>query len=161
MPILNRDKATRSLRRNQALFAMLLEGVTVAEARSMRDGADGWNAVEIMCHLADFESIFFDRARTMLAQDNPGFPKVDQLELVESNRYSQQELEPTWRRWSREREAFIDWLEGLEDEALARPGMHPETGDMTILQLAINTVLHDIDHMEQLGRVLGRGVRAP
>lgn len=160
MPILNRDKAARSLRKNQALFAMWLEGVTAAEARTLRDGADGWNAVEIMCHLADFESIFLDRARKMLAEDNPRFPRVDQLGLVESNRYAAQELEPTWRRWSREREAFIDWLEGLDDVALARPGTHTETGDMTILQLAINTVLHDIDHMEQLGRVLGRGNRA-
>jgi len=161
MPILNREKAARSLRKNQGLFAMLLEGVTASDSVSLRDGGDGWNAVEIMCHLADFERIFFNRARKMLVEDNPRFPKVDQLELVETKRYAEQELEPTWRRWSREREAFINWLEGLDDEALARPGIHPETGDMTILQLAINTVLHDIDHMEQLGRVLGRGVRAP
>ena len=157
MPILNRDKALRSLRKNQGLIAMLLDGVTGADARSLRDGAEGWNAVEIMCHLADFEGIFFDRARRMLVEDNPRFPPVDQLELVEKNRYAVQALDPVWRRWSREREAFIAWLEELDDEALARPGIHPETGDMTILQLAINTVLHDIDHMEQLGRVLGRG----
>ncbi len=160
MPILNRDKALRSLRKNQGLFAMLLQGVSAAASRSLRDGAEGWNAVEIMCHLADFESIFFDRARRMLVEDNPRFPSVDQLELVKANRYADQNLEATWRRWSREREAFIDWLAGLEDEALTRPGVHPETGDMTILQLAINTVLHDIDHMEQLGRVLGRGSQA-
>lgn len=160
MPILNRDKALRSLRKDRELLSMLLAGVTGEEARSLRDGADGWNAVEILCHLADFESIFFERARTMLAQDNPHFPSVDQLALVGTNRYSEQDLDDVWRRWTREREAFIDWLAGLDEEQLARPGVHPETGDMTILQLAINTVLHDIDHLEQLGRVLGRGARA-
>lgn len=160
MPILNRDKALRSLRKDRELLSMLLDGVSQEEALSRRDGADGWNAVEIMCHLADFESIFFDRARTMLVQDNPRFTKVDQLALVETNRYSEQDLGATWRRWTREREAFIDWLESLEDEALERAGIHPETGAMTILQLAINTVLHDIDHLEQLGRVLGRGAGA-
>ena len=49
------------------------------------------------------------------------------------------------------------WLEGLDEAQLARPGIHPETGAMTILHLAINTVLHDVDHMEQISRVLGRG----
>lgn len=160
MPILNRDKALRSLRKDRELLSMLLDGVSQEEALSRRDGADGWNAVEILCHLADFERIFFERARSMLAQDNPRFPSVDQLALVESNRYSEQELDDVWRRWTREREAFIDWLGGLDDEQLARPGVHPETGAMTILQLAINTVLHDVDHLEQLGRVLGRGAGA-
>lgn len=160
MPILNRDKALRSLRKDRELLSMLLENVSQEEALSLRDGADGWNAVEILCHLADFESIFFERARSMLAQDNPRFPPVDQLALVETNRYSERELDDVWRRWARERGAFIDWLGGLDDEQLARPGVHPETGDMTILQLAINTVLHDIDHLEQLGRVLGRGAGA-
>lgn len=160
MPILNREKALRSLRKDRELLSMMLAGMSQEDALAPRDGPGGWNALEVLCHLADFESIFFERARTMLAQDNPRFPSVDQLALVESKRYAEQDLDATWRRWRRERDAFIDWLEGLDEAQLARPGVHPETGDMTILQLAINTVLHDIDHLEQLGRLSGRGAMA-
>ena len=157
MPILNREKALRCLRKDRILLAALLEGLDQQVALDLRDGPDGWCLLDILCHLADFERIFADRARTMLAQDNPRFPHVDQLALVVANNYAQQDLDATWQTWLLKREAFITWLEGLDETQMARPGVHPETGAMTILHLAINTVLHDVDHMEQISRVLGRG----
>ncbi len=160
MPILNREKALRSLRKNRVLLAGLLEGLDQQAALDLRDGPGGWCLLEILCHLTDFECIFAERARSMLTQDEPRFPHVDQLALVVANNYARQDLDATWQRWLQRREAFIIWLEGLDEAQLARPGIHPETGAMTILHLAINTVLHDIDHMEQISRVLGRGSQA-
>ncbi len=157
MPILNREKALRCLRKDRVLLAGLLEGLDQQAALDLRDGPDGWCLLDIICHLADFERIFAGRARSMLAQDEPRFPAVDHLALVVANNYAQQDLNATWQRWLQAREAFINWLEGLDEAQLARPGIHPETGAMTILHLAINTVLHDVDHMEQISRVIGRG----
>ena len=74
MPILNREKALRCLRKDRVLLAGLLEGLGQQAALELRDGPDGWCLLDILCHLTDFERIFADRARSMLAQDEPRFP---------------------------------------------------------------------------------------
>ena len=56
-------------RKSQALLAMLLSGVDQTTGTTLRDGADGWNCVEVLCHLRDFEEITLRRIR--LITNNP------------------------------------------------------------------------------------------
>jgi hypothetical protein len=50
------------------------------------------------------------------------------------------------------REGLITLLDSLTSEQWRRPGLHPQQGPATVLDVAINIGLHDIDHLEQLVR---------
>jgi hypothetical protein len=44
----------------------------------------------------------------------------------------------------------------LTDGDLQRPGLHPDLGPVTLGQLLATWVTHDLDHITQIARVLGR-----
>ena len=44
----------------------------------------------------------------------------------------------------------------LEPADLARTGLHPELGRVTLGQLLATWVAHDLDHLVQVARVMGR-----
>jgi hypothetical protein len=154
MPILNPTKALRSLRKTPVILDALIGDLTQAQAVAATDGPDGWSVLEIVCHLADLEVIFSERARLLLENDHPHFPNVDQLALVQANDYAGQDVHEMFKRYLARRRKFITFLEGLDDVGWAREGEHPETGDTTLVTLAINTALHDVNHIEQIASAL-------
>lgn len=148
--ILSPMKALRTLRKTTALLERTLREVSQEEAVTLRDGPDGWSVLFIACHLRDYEAAWRDRLALMLAEDNPSFATFDHHELVERNSYATQELQAVTADTAAMRAALIARLESLTDEQWLRTGEHPEQGPGTILDLAINAGLHDLDHLEQL-----------
>jgi hypothetical protein len=45
---------------------------------------------------------------------------------------------------------------GLSDTELDRPALHPELGRVTLGQLLATWVAHDLDHIMQISRVMGK-----
>jgi hypothetical protein len=154
MAVFDQAKAFRTLRQTPAILGALIKDLSQAQAQQARDGADGWNVIEIICHLRDFETIFHDRARGMVETDHPHFPRVDHLELAVKHRYAEQDLRAVLADYAQRRQAFMDWLSALSDEQWTRRGVHPEYGEYSVLELAYNTALHDVNHIEQVVKAL-------
>jgi hypothetical protein len=152
--MLSTEKALRSLRKTPAILDFVLRDVDQSRAQTARDGKDGWNVLEVVCHLNDLETIYTERARLILAQDNPHFAPVDQVGLVAANRYAEQHFRQMLARFHEKRGQFLALLEGLTPEQWERHGVHPETGDTTLRELAVNTALHDLNHIEQIVKAL-------
>jgi hypothetical protein len=152
--LLNPAKALRTLRKTPAILAAILEGVTQEQARTLRDGDDGWSVLFIACHLHDYEQIYTQRVYAMLEQHNPTFAVTENEELVRLNNYAAQDLRQILAGRQERRHAFIALLEGLTDAQWLLPGLHPAQGPATVLDVAINTGLHDVDHIEQITRCL-------
>ena len=151
MALLNPHKALRSLRKTPLILQRMLEPITQDMAQSLRDGDDGWSILYIVCHLYDYEQIYSERARLMLELNNPTFPVVPSNdELSEQHQYQNQDMREILDGYLTRRQEFIKLLEGLSDEQWARQGVHRQTGESTVLHLAINTALHDIDHIGQI-----------
>ncbi len=155
MTMLTPNRFMQSIRKTPVLLDAVLCGVTQERALLARDGDDGWNAVEIVCHLRDFEEIFFERARRIVEEDRPVLKPYDHLALVTEREYSKQDLGEVYEALNKTRQSFIAWLETLDEAAWARTGVHPEAGDYTLLEQVVQVVTHDLDHLEQLARVLG------
>lgn len=150
--ILSPVKALRTLRKTAALLDTALAGVTPEQARILRDGADGWSILVIVCHLRDYEIAWRERIEQMLAYDNPTFISFDHLDLVERHGYAKQDLRVVLADLAARRAGLIERLAGLADDQWLRIGLHPEQGPGTVLEVAINAGLHDLDHLEQISR---------
>lgn len=155
MSLIDRARALRTLRKTPSTLKFILAGVDQARATSATDGPDGWNVVEIMCHLRDFEAIFFERIRQMIEQDNPTFALADHLALVTANNYAAAQIDDVLATYLATRREFVAYLEALPDDAWARTGITGGGVHTNVVEVAIQAGTHDIDHTEQIGRTLG------
>lgn len=157
MPILTPFKALRSVRKTPASFEMLLRDVSQEQAVSATDGPDGWSVLFIMCHVRDYEGIYTERITMILEQDDPQIvlpPSNDQLAV--QNNYAGQNLREVFEDYLAKRRALIARLESIGDEQWLRRGTMPKAGENTVLDMVVNTALHDVDHIEQVARTLGK-----
>jgi hypothetical protein len=154
MPILSVEKALRSLRKTPVILSAILRDVDQERAASATDGPNGWSALFVVCHLRDYEDVYIERARLMLTTDNPHFQNIDHLALTVTNRYAEQNLRDVFDAFVEKRRTFVRLLEGLDEDQWARIGTSATVGECTVLELAINVALHDINHIEQIVRAL-------
>ncbi|MBZ0298892.1 MAG: DinB family protein [Anaerolineae bacterium] len=154
MAILDKGKALRSLPKTLALLRFILRDVTQAQAMNSWDG--DWNVVFVVCHLRDLEAAYLQRVHLMLEEDNPTFPANDQRAMALERGYAEADLRTALAEFEALRREFIALLRSLSDEQWERRGQHPYFGETTILTQAINNALHDLDHIEQIARALGK-----
>lgn len=132
----------------------IIQDVSADQARTLRDGADGWSIIEILCHLRDFDEIFYQRALMMLDQDHPLLPGYDHEAMAIERAYQREDLQDTYRILRSSRQRFIQFFESLAPQQWERSGIHPERGSFTMTDAAMQVGLHDLDHLEQITRVL-------
>jgi hypothetical protein len=154
MAILDKGKALRSLPKTIALLRFILNDVTQEQAMNSWDG--DWNVVFVVCHLRDLEAAYLQRIHMMLEQDNPTFPANDQRAMAIERNYAGADLRMALAEFEVLRREFIALLRSLSDEQWERRGQHPYFGETTILTQAINNAIHDLDHIEQIARALGK-----
>lgn len=152
MSILTPARFLKTMRKNADMFKTILADIPQEQAANTWDG--DWNVVAVMCHLRDFDRIFHERAQRMHTEENPELIPVDHEQLAEANSYNTQTLNVVLDDLLAHRAAFIAWFAGLAEADWQRAGLHPEHGAYTIFEQAVQVATHDIDHLEQLTRML-------
>lgn len=147
--LVNDAKALRTLRKTPAILQTLLRNVTPEQAAQRAD-AGGWTVLVVLRHMRDVEAIFTQRARDLLDRPNPVFSVVSNEELLRRNGDDTQDMDAVLATYLERRQALIALLESLSDEQWRLAGTHPEQGPATMLDVAVNGGLHDIDHIEQI-----------
>ncbi len=156
MSILNPQKALRGLPQSPTILKALLASVSQQQAIQATDGEDGWSVLYIICHLRDYEDIFGERIRWLLEQDEPTYPfPLNNDELIEVNQYGVQDLQLTFGAYIDKRRALINRLKTLTPEQWERSGTFPTGNRVTVVEMAVNIILHDHNHIEQIVRALG------
>lgn len=155
MAILSTDRFLRTMARTAKIINAILQDVSQEQAQNAWDG--DWNTVAVMCHLRDFEAIFFERARLMDGEDNPALGPVDHEALATENDYNHQQLSEVLREFNETRAAFLEWLHGLTPEQFKKTGTHPEHEHFSIFEQVVQIGTHDVDHLEQMVRMLNKG----
>ena len=137
----------------------ILADVTQAEARTIRDGDDGWSVLEILCHLRDYQAIFAERIRRVLEEDMPTFRLYDEearLVLVIENDYANQDLRAVLDDYLLTRRRMIERLRPLDEREWRREGAFADDDVVDLAMPVVHALLHDADHTEQIARILRR-----
>lgn len=143
------------IRNTTKVIGNVLQGVSQEEATTYRDGPDGWTVTEIVCHVRDFGVIYHERAKQVLTEDNPTFPRVDQEALARERHYNDQNVQQAYAELAANYEAIAAFFEGITDEAAwDRIGQHPEQGPYTLNKILMQVGTHTTMHIEQMTRVL-------
>lgn len=137
------------------VVARLMEGV--AERELKRKPAPGkWSVSEIVAHLAEDELVSSWRYRQMLEYETPILPGFDQDLWATLADYAAWKLEDALTMFRLLREANLRMFAQLTNEQWERDGMHTERGKTTVRSLCRHMAAHDMNHIEQIRRILGR-----
>jgi uncharacterized damage-inducible protein DinB len=154
-PAAVRDFLFDQLRKDLSVVRHILSASSPEDLTTYRDGGTGWTALEVLCHLRDFEAINHERARLILEQDFPDFPVTDPDAMAAEGQYSKQDLSAAYDEWAGRRARLLADLQAISDEAVwTRQGRHFRRGDMTLQDLLVMVAWHDVNHMEQITRIL-------
>lgn len=122
------------------------------------EGPDTWSAYDIVGHLIHGERTdWIPRTELLLAHgESRTFTPFDRFaQFKDSRGKSLHELVDSFGKL---RAQNVDHLEslGLTPADLERRGRHPELGTVTLGQLLATWVAHDLNHLGQIARVMGR-----
>jgi hypothetical protein len=137
----------------------LLAGVDDDLARRARGGDEGWNIVEVVCHLRDCEERAVERDRSMRDEVEPLLEAYDQDAWAIERGYAGDDLRRALAAFEAHRAAHVADLRALPAAAWERAGRHTELGRITILGQVIHIATHDVQHLGQIARAL-RDARA-
>ena len=145
------------LERTPVSLRALVSGLG-AEWTDAREGPETWSTFDVLGHLADDEEIdWMPRLRLIFATGEtvPFTPYVrDGFRTSQQSRDFAARLD-AFESLRREHLAELKAM-NLTAEDLARTGMHPSLGRVTVEQLLAGWVVHDLTHVVQIARVLAK-----
>ena len=131
----------------------LIKGVPTSKLRKRPD-ADKWSVSEILAHLGDAEIVIGFRMRLILGAPGTPIAAYDQNSWVTSGHYEKRDSRKSVEQFRVLREANLALLKSLTPDQWKHWGMHSERGQETIEQVVRMTAGHDINHLQQIERML-------
>jgi uncharacterized damage-inducible protein DinB len=129
-----------------------------AEWTSANEGAGTWSPHEVVAHLIHGEKAdWIPRARIILAGDDTATftPFEREGGFAEARRQPINSLLQTFARLRAENLRILTRLE-IGDEQLDMAARHPTFGRVTMRQLLATWVVHDLNHLAQISRVMSK-----
>ena len=121
-------------------------GMTREQALS-RPVAGKWSTLEVVAHLADFEPIFADRIKRILALERPLLVAADDQPFAKSLTYHERDLQAEVALIALTRQQLSRILRAKPTEDLQRPGVHSHAGLLTVEQILTQATRHIPHHV--------------
>jgi hypothetical protein len=122
------------------------------------EGAETWSAYDVVGHLIHGERTdWMTRARIIMSDAlDRTFEKFDRFaQFQESAGKSMNELLDEFKIARQNNLVFIQSC-GIDDATLNKTGTHPSFGTVTLKQLLSTWVVHDLNHIAQIARVMAK-----
>ncbi len=154
------ELSTQVLTRTPGALHALLDGLPDPWIRG-QEGPDTFSPFDVVGHLIDGEETdWVPRARIILAGGpNPLFEPYDRFRHRARNvGRTLSSLLDEFEQLRRDNLAELrSW--DLTPAALDLPGIHPSLGPVTLRQLLASWVVHDLEHIAQVSRVMAKQLR--
>ncbi len=106
-----------------------------------------WSTLEAVTHIADFEPVFADRMKRVIALDKPLLFVADENEFVKHLAYEHRDIEEELALVEATRKELARILRHIPESALQRAGVHNEKGLVTLEQLLAGATRHLAHHL--------------
>ncbi|MGB9071166.1 MAG: DinB family protein [Terriglobales bacterium] len=131
----------------------LVAGASAAKLRK-RPAPDKWSVVEILAHLADVEIAIGWRVRAILGAPGTPVQAYDQDAWAEAGRYAKRNPRESVALMRAVRAANLALYKSLFPEQWKHYGLHAERGQETVEQIVRMVAGHDLNHLQQIERIL-------
>ncbi len=108
-----------------------------------------WSTRQVVCHIADFEPVYADRMKWIVAEDQPPIPGADHNLFAERLAYAQRDMEEELQLIAVVRQNMARILKTLSEEQFQRTGLHSHDGEVSVANL-LERITHHIPHHIQL-----------
>ena len=106
-----------------------------------------WSTRLVICHIADFEPVYGDRMKHVIAEDRPTFAGGFYQQFVEHLAYDKRDIDEELRLIDVVRSKMARILRTLPAEAFGRTGNHSIEGSMTLRSLLDRITKHIPHHI--------------
>jgi uncharacterized damage-inducible protein DinB len=144
-----RNYRQQGLAATPVLLEHLLEGITDTEL-DRRPDPERFTLREAVAHVADWEGIWLERMRLIVAEEDPYLPGYDEGQWAVDHDYAHADLGEQLAKFRAGREVLTAFLADLPPEAYGRVGRHGEIGLLTLGDLATLVLAHDAYHLRQV-----------
>jgi len=129
-----------------------VQGLSDAALR-FRPAPDDWSIVELVGHIIDVGALWPGRTRQMLATENPTLAAVDPS-WVRQRDYQNKQISFLLITLAEQRAEYVEFLRMLRPGQLARTGIHPTRGQLTVAEGVAALIDHDQGHSRQIANNL-------
>ncbi len=150
------DESIAVLSATPGVLRSLLAGLP-AGWLATNEGPDTWSPRDILGHLIHGEDTdWIPRAEMILDGRSDPFPPFDRF--AQFQRFAGKDLPELLDLFARSRQENLALLRSwqLTPAELGLQGVHPDLGAVTLAELLATWVVHDLNHIGQMARVLAR-----
>jgi uncharacterized damage-inducible protein DinB len=152
----NLIKTYEILSRTPSVLELLLKDLS-QEWLHATEGENTWSAHIVIGHLVFAEEDnWMPRLRKILSRTDITFKPFDRF--AQLSRYQADSTNELLQRFSTARRQSLSELNhlNLTTDQLKMKGIHPDLGEVTLSQLLSAWTVHDLDHINQISRVLAK-----
>ena len=151
------DTSIEILERTPAVLHAMLHGIDEAWT-SINEGGETWSVYDVVGHLIHGDKTdWLPRTEIMLsANPDKNFAAFNRFAQFEVS--AKRSLPQLLDEFSTVRQKNIEVLRSKKITAkdFAATGIHPVFGEVTLSQLLATWVVHDLDHIAQISRVMAK-----
>jgi hypothetical protein len=151
------ERSVEILERTPAVLDSLLHGIS-ADWTDPNEGPDTWSVYDIIGHLIHGEKTdWIPRLEIILSgKEDKSFIPFDRFaQFTESNGKPLARLLEEFKQW-RAKNINILLSKKIDVARLEEKGIHPAFGEVTLAQLLAAWVVHDLNHIAQVSRVMAK-----
>src|SRR5262245_59858812 len=128
------------------------------EQLTARPVAGKWSTLEVVCHIADFEPIYADRMKRVIAEDNPLLPSGDPDKFQAGLAYGIRDVAEELTLIETVRNQMARILKTLPESTFTRTGKHSTDGPLSLgvlLERITGHIPHHVEFIEEKRKALG------
>jgi hypothetical protein len=151
------ERSLEVLERTPTVLNQLLSGLS-PEWTHQNEGGDTWTAYDVIGHLIHGDKTdWLPRVELILSNNtNKKFATFDRFAQFENSKgKSLAELLQEFALLRKECTGQLRML-NISGDDLLKTGIHPHFGEVTLSQLLSTWVVHDLDHISQIARVMAK-----
>ncbi len=111
-----------------------------------------WSTRQVICHISDFEPVYADRIKRVIAEDRPKMMSGDPDQFAAHLAYDKRDIAVELDLIEACRKHVASILKAIPQDAFERVGVHSRDGDLSVVTLLRRVTGHIPHHAEFIAR---------